>query len=137
MDRFELQGIVYYQQGRKCGKADCACAQGELHGPYWYARDVSYNKVSYLGKELPGNVVKARAALAKSQARIRAKIHEINAKVMALETQENALKLLAAGMLVSAQHKALIRKMGFASCLVSDEVPDRAVSQHKTGMATA
>jgi hypothetical protein len=136
MDRFELQGIVYYQQGRKCGKPDCACASEELHGPYWYSRDVAYNKVSYLGKELPGNVAKARAALTKSQARIKAKIAEIAYKVIQLEKQENALKLLSAGMALSPSHKAIVQKFGFKSCLVLGET-DLEQGQHKTEMATA
>ena len=136
MNRFELQGIVYYQQGRKCGKPDCACASRELHGPYWYSRDVAYNKVSYLGKELPGDVAKARMALTKSQARIKAKIAEITDKVIQLEKQENALKLLSAGMALSSSHKAIIQKFGFRSCLVPGDT-DREPGQHKTEMATA
>ena len=136
MDRFELQGIVYYQQGRKCGKPDCACVSGELHGPYWYSRDVAYNKVSYLGKELPENVAKARAALIKSQARIKAKIAEIADKVIQLEKQKNALKLLSGGMALSPSHKAIIQKFGFGPCLVPGDT-DREQGQHKTEMVTA
>jgi hypothetical protein len=30
-----LQGSLI-SQGRRCGKSGCRCAQGELHGPYWY-----------------------------------------------------------------------------------------------------
>jgi len=136
MNRFELQGIIYYQQGRKCGKPDCVCASGELHGPYWYSRDMAYNKVSYLGKELPVNIAKARAALAKSQARIKAKIAEITDKVIQLEKQENALKLLLAGMALSPSHKAIVHKFGFGLCLVPGDT-DREQGQHKTEMATA
>ena len=27
---------VFLLQGVKCGKAGCKCANGDLHGPYWY-----------------------------------------------------------------------------------------------------
>ncbi|MDQ6616426.1 MAG: hypothetical protein M3083_17215, partial [Actinomycetota bacterium] len=30
-----LRGTLI-DQGRRCGKAGCHCAQGELHGPYVY-----------------------------------------------------------------------------------------------------
>ncbi len=60
MDRFTLEGTTYFQQGRKCGRASCKCQTGELHGPYWYARD-HIGRVTYIGKDLPANVQKARA----------------------------------------------------------------------------
>ena len=62
LDRFELQGMTYYQEGRRCGKPGCKCATGEPHGPYWYARDGRGGAVRYVGKDLPGEVVRARAA---------------------------------------------------------------------------
>ena len=30
-----LRGALV-RQGRRCGKPGCRCADGELHGPYWY-----------------------------------------------------------------------------------------------------
>ena len=27
---------VFVRQGVKCGKTGCKCAEGDLHGPYWY-----------------------------------------------------------------------------------------------------
>ena len=63
MNRFELEGKIYYQQGRKCGRKTCACATGgPLHGPYWYSREHAGGKVDYIGRELPEAVEKAREA---------------------------------------------------------------------------
>ncbi len=61
LDRFVLEGVTYYQQGRKCGREGCRCADGELHGPYWYSRELSSGHVKYLGRELPKAITHARA----------------------------------------------------------------------------
>jgi hypothetical protein len=57
--RFELDGVRYYQQGRKCGKPGCTCTTGQLHGPYWYARDLYTGTVAYVGRDLPEEVINA------------------------------------------------------------------------------
>jgi hypothetical protein len=44
---FEYGGRAYRLRGRKCGKAECVCNTGKLHGPYWYADG------KYVGSELP------------------------------------------------------------------------------------
>lgn len=62
LDRFTLEGQSYFQQGRKCGRPGCHCQQGQLHGPYWYVRDLVSGQVRYLGKELPAELARARAA---------------------------------------------------------------------------
>lgn len=38
----------------KCGKANCKCATGKLHGPYWYEfwREGSKVKKRYHGKQI-------------------------------------------------------------------------------------
>lgn len=47
---------LYQLERVRCGKAGCKCAgaQGELHGPYWYAywRDDGKLKSRYIGKRL-------------------------------------------------------------------------------------
>ncbi len=45
-------GWHYQQQRRTCGKPGCYCAQGELHGPYWYCRTAG-GKWEYIGRKLP------------------------------------------------------------------------------------
>ena len=60
----KVNGVVYRQQFRKCGKPGCKCNTGEGHGPYWYAYDGN-SVVRYVGILLPKEI-KARAALIKS-----------------------------------------------------------------------
>jgi hypothetical protein len=53
-------GWTYRLEKVKCGKENCRCARGELHGPYWYAyRTVDgKTKSKYIGKKLPEQVRK-------------------------------------------------------------------------------
>lgn len=39
----------------RCGKKNCRCSRGELHGPYWYAYWTEGGKTrsQYVGKALP------------------------------------------------------------------------------------
>jgi hypothetical protein len=38
----------------KCGKKNCKCSKGELHGPYWYSysHENGKGKYRYAGKTL-------------------------------------------------------------------------------------
>jgi hypothetical protein len=47
--------VTYRQELVKCGKASCRCAQGQLHGPYWYRYQRVGGRVvsAYVGKTLP------------------------------------------------------------------------------------
>jgi hypothetical protein len=38
----------------RCGKASCRCADGELHGPYWYEywSEAGKTRSRYVGKAL-------------------------------------------------------------------------------------
>lgn len=48
--------VSYQSERRKCGKRKCTtCANGEGHGPYWYAYwiEQGMKKVAYIGKQLP------------------------------------------------------------------------------------
>jgi hypothetical protein len=46
---------TYRLESIRCGKENCKCSRGKLHGPYWY----SYSRVNdglksqYVGKHLP------------------------------------------------------------------------------------
>nr|BAL52693.1 hypothetical conserved protein [uncultured prokaryote] len=46
------QHYTYRQEYVKCGKKGCSCAQGQGHGPYWYAywKEGGTLKKQYLGK---------------------------------------------------------------------------------------
>lgn len=48
-------GGCYRLEKVRCGKDNCRCAGGELHGPYWYlyARKNGRLTSRYVGKELP------------------------------------------------------------------------------------
>ena len=52
MDSFYDNGWLYSRQWRSCGKVTCRCAQGELHGPYWYKREAAGGKAIYVGRAI-------------------------------------------------------------------------------------
>lgn len=49
----------YQLENVRCGKKNCQCAEGKLHGPYWYAYWTEGGKTrsQYIGKKLPRGVV--------------------------------------------------------------------------------
>jgi hypothetical protein len=55
-----LDNKTYRQESVRCGKENCKCARGKLHGPYWYSYTRVKDKVSsqYIGKSLPRDVEK-------------------------------------------------------------------------------
>jgi len=58
--------VSYQLQSIRCGKHNCRCAAGELHGPYWYAYwrdDLGRVKSRYMGKRFspPARKVGARS----------------------------------------------------------------------------
>ena len=46
--------ITYQLELVKCGKSNCRCADGQLHGPYWYGYQKQGQKLKswYVGKSL-------------------------------------------------------------------------------------
>ena len=48
----------YRSEMVRCGKKGCKCAEGELHGPYWYAYWTEKGKTRspYIGKQLPEGI---------------------------------------------------------------------------------
>ena len=110
-ERFVLEGLSYYQQGRKCGKPGCKCAQGQLHGPYWYARDLDNGQVRYLGRELPAQVLAARLAFDRM-------LPEMNRRRRELLGQYDALGRLMKGEKLWNGDTAIINLLGFSEALV-------------------
>jgi hypothetical protein len=51
---------TYRSELVRCGKKGCKCAEGKLHGPYWYAywTEGGRTKSEYVGKKLPRGVRK-------------------------------------------------------------------------------
>lgn len=55
-----IENKTYRLESIRCGKEKCKCAQGKLHGPYWYSYTRIKDKVTsqYVGKSLPRNIQK-------------------------------------------------------------------------------
>jgi len=49
---------TYRLESIRCGKENCKCARGKLHGPYWYSYTRIRDKVSsqYIGRTLPKDI---------------------------------------------------------------------------------
>lgn len=61
-----LDNRTYRLESIRCGKDNCKCARGKLHGPYWYGYSRVDDKVTsqYIGKNLPKDIerkIKSRA----------------------------------------------------------------------------
>lgn len=50
--RERILGITYQLERVRCGKANCKCTKGSLHGPYWYGywSEGGKTKSMYIGK---------------------------------------------------------------------------------------
>jgi len=55
-----LDNKTYRLESVRCGKENCKCARGQLHGPYWYsyARQKEGVTSQYIGKRLPSKLAK-------------------------------------------------------------------------------
>jgi hypothetical protein len=55
-----LDKRTYRLESILCGKENCKCARGQLHGPYWYSHTRVKDKVisQYIGKTLPKHLEK-------------------------------------------------------------------------------
>lgn len=111
-ETFDLEGVTYYAEGRKCGKAGCRCQSGDLHGPYWYKRDQVDGKVTYLGKTLPDDLAVARQRLGFF-------VGEVEKTRRRLLAQAEALRRLQTRQHLTAEDRAAIRDLGFGAYLVS------------------
>ena len=59
-----LENKTYRLESIRCGKENCKCARGKLHGPYWYSYTRVKDKVisQYIGKNLPLTIKKRRTS---------------------------------------------------------------------------
>ena len=128
-----VEGITYYSEHRKCGRPGCKCAGGDLHGPYWYARDAS-GKVTYIGKTLPDEIETAHQRLTYAR-------RDIEDARRRLLDQAEALRRLSVCDSLTKRQRATIEDFGFGYCLVSpastaatqDLVGAVLPGDHKTG----
>lgn len=110
---FTLEGQTYSQQYRKCGKVNCqTCQDGAGHGPYWYRRDQLTGARSYVGRELPADVARARQELDRLRS-------ELARQRDGLRQQAAALARLIGREHLSGRDRELIDWLGFGSCLVA------------------
>jgi hypothetical protein len=73
------------EQSRRCGKAGCRCAGGELHGPYVYlsvGRATGRRSLLYVPQTLAG-LVRQRVALTESVQQLLGDISAINLELLA------------------------------------------------------
>lgn len=105
-----VEGITYYSEHRKCGRPGCKCAAGELHGPYWYARDAG-GKITYIGKTLPNDIYAAHTRLAYAR-------RDIEDARRRLLDQAEALRALSICDSLTKRQRATIEDLGFGYCLV-------------------
>lgn len=49
---------TYRLERVRCGSKNCKCAEGQMHGPYWYAywTEGGRTRSQYIGKKLPKGV---------------------------------------------------------------------------------
>jgi len=55
IEKTEKDHHTYRLEYTSCGKPQCKCTDGNLHGPYWYAywTENGKTKKRYIGKKLP------------------------------------------------------------------------------------
>jgi hypothetical protein len=55
-----LDNKTYRLESIRCGKENCKCARGKLHGLYWYSYSRVKDEVTsqYIGKRLPKDIEK-------------------------------------------------------------------------------
>lgn len=111
-ERFELEGVTYYAESRRCGKPNCQCQKGDLHGPYWYRRTQLTGKVEYVGKDLPAEVLSTRQLLAWQTS-------EIEKARRLLIAQAEALGRLLRRQALTDEDRRHIAGLGFGLYLVS------------------
>lgn len=123
-DSFVLQGNTYYAEERTCGKPDCKCANGELHGPYWYRRN-DMGIVKYIGKTLPDELLRIRAKRAEMDAAIKVRREKVDDEISHLRLIHDALNRLHHNQSLNNDQRKIIEWMGFGDCLVSPGLVDR------------
>jgi hypothetical protein len=53
VERKKVGNITYQLERVRCGKSNCRCGKGSLHGPYWYGywSEGGKTKSMYVGKQ--------------------------------------------------------------------------------------
>lgn len=110
MDDFMLHGVSYQCRYRVCNKPTCRCHKGQKHGPYWYAYS---DKLVYLGKDLPSEVLVSLAQLKHKQEPIKKKVQSLEVRINALRKELVSLENLRRDLLLYS------RGEGSPSCLRS------------------
>ena len=56
LEERQIDNKTYRLEKVRCGKENCRCAEGDLHGPYYYAywSEEGKTRTQYIGKKLPG-----------------------------------------------------------------------------------
>lgn len=70
------------EQGRRCGKAVCRCAGGELHGPYTYLSSPGRRRLRYVPAAWVDVVARCLARGSEAEA-VLAQISAINTELLA------------------------------------------------------
>jgi hypothetical protein len=113
VERFDLEGVTYYREYRKCGKANCGtCQDSPGHGPYWYARDWERGGVTYHGKELPECVLRARACWEDLRGEAVDLLDHARERV-------DALKCLLSHWSLCERDREILRELGLGGALVA------------------
>ena len=106
MDSFYDNGWLYSRQWRTCGKATCRCAAGELHGPYWYKREVAGGKAIYLGREIDPNLLAVMEQRRAYQA-------TIEAHIVQLAADQRLLQDLIEGQPLNLNERHRLEQLGY------------------------
>lgn len=116
-DSFALQGYTYYAEQRTCSKPGCKCANGDLHGPYWYSRN-QLGVVKYVGKTLPDELLQARAKRAQLETAIVERQKKLADEIGHLRAIHDALVRLRHNQDLNKDQIRIIEMLGFGDCLV-------------------
>lgn len=130
-DSFVLQGDTYYAEERTCGKPDCKCADGELHGPYWYRRN-QMGIVKYIGKTLPDELLRIRATRAQMGTAIEEELKRVADEIGHLRLIHDALYRLKYNQTLNNDQRQVIERIGFGDCLVPPGGADRKQEKAKS-----
>lgn len=58
VEEHKTHNKTYRLEEVRCGKKNCHCVEGRLHGPYWYAywTERGRTRSQYVGKKLPKGI---------------------------------------------------------------------------------
>ena len=106
---FQLEGWIYYQEPRKCGKENCSTCTGGSGHVYWWKRRKKVR--TYIGKQLPTAIEYIRTQLEASQVTITTHIHLLQADI-------NTLSKLKNGETLTKEEKFRLDQLGYGYCLL-------------------